>query len=164
MVDECDVEDPETTGSAGGIEVFAPGLNRKNFILAERMQDIIADVLGRMLESDLQFPSAFDMFVELLRKCLTVQIAPDDCLRFVLLRNLNGGNPVLSSGNPAVLTDEIQVVCPVHHQLGQDRIVVFRGGEMAVCAAFCVLFPRTVCGTFVLQAIPASPSADTVCC
>ena len=49
VVDEGDVEHAQPAFAAGGVEIFAAGLQAEDLVLAEGVQDIVADVFARML-------------------------------------------------------------------------------------------------------------------
>ena len=140
----------------------------------------------------LELASALDVLAVIVGKGELVQRAADDGLRLVALGDDHGRQPVVAGRDPAVAADEVDVVRPLHQELGHDRVVVVVLREMAVGAHLGVGVarqigarvgrpavlgipgwlgscttggpPRTVCGTLVLKAMPDIPSPEIVCC
>ena len=49
MIDEGDIEDPQTGLAASGVEIFAARLNRQDFRPADPLADVPPGMLVRML-------------------------------------------------------------------------------------------------------------------
>ncbi len=60
--------------------------------------------------------------------------AADDGLGLVTLGGDHGVEALLAGGDPAITTDMVQIVRPLHHELGHDRVVVVVLRDVAVGA------------------------------
>ena len=74
-------------------------------------------------------PSALDVLAEVVGEGELVQRAADDGLRLVALGHDHGRQAVLAGGDPAVAADEVDVVRPLHQELGHDRRCCRRSRE-----------------------------------
>jgi len=58
VIDKGDIESAKTVGTAGGVEIFAAGLNLQDFRLAHGMAELIGNIAARVLVAELQLTAA----------------------------------------------------------------------------------------------------------
>ena len=92
----------------------------------------------------LSLPPASTCLLEVVGERELVQRAADDGLGLVALGDDDRRQPVIAGGDPAVSADEIDVVGPLHQELGHDRVVVVVLGEMAVGALLGLVAARQI--------------------
>ena len=116
VVDKGDIEHAQAVVAAGGVEIFAAGLYLQNFRLAERVQNLLADVFAGVFFGVFQHAALLDEFSELVGIGKLVQRAADDGLRLVALGDFDSFQAVFALGHPAVAADEIDEVGALHQQ------------------------------------------------
>ena len=90
------------------------------------------------------FPAGLEVLAVIVGISELVQRAADHRLRLVALGDDHGRQAMVSRRDPAVAADEIDVVRPLHQELGHDRIIVVCLGEMAVGARLGVGMTRKI--------------------
>ena len=139
VVNERDVEDAQARLAAGGVEVLAARLDREDLRPADALGDIAAGVLVRVF----QLASSLKVLAEIVGISKLVQRAADDGLRLIALGDNDRSKAMVASGDPAVASDEIDVVRALHQKLGDDRVIVAVLREMTVGARLGVGVART---------------------
>ena len=140
MVNKGDIKNAHSGLTAGGINIFAAQLSIQDFRFFVRTEDLLDDVVSRVLVSVFENSFVLDVFAVIVGVRQFVQETADDGLGFGLLGDNGGMQAVLSTSNPAVFSDKVHVVGAVHEQLGHDGIVVIILREMAIRAHFCFAF------------------------
>ena len=134
VVDEGDVKHAQPSLAAGGIQIFAAGLQAQDLVLAEGVQDVVADVFARMLVGVPEDAAGLDVLAVIVGIGQGVQAAADDGLGLFPLGHLHGIQTAIAGGHPAIAADEVDEVRALHQELGHDGVVVFVLRYMAVAA------------------------------
>src|SRR5207248_4222642 len=109
-------------------------LNHADVGLAQRVQELLANITAGVLLDVGEEPAVFLMGAEVVRESEAVQRAANDGLWFVALGDGHGGQAMLAGRDPAVAADEVDVLCTLHEELSQDGVVVVILGNVAVGA------------------------------
>lgn len=122
--------------TAGGVEVLAASLQALDRVFATRMSDTIGHIAAGMLMRVFQVAAVFDVLGVVIGVHDLVHRTADDGLRLCAFGDDDRFQTVFAGSNPAVLTDEIEIIRAMHQQLSHDGIVVFVLAEVTVVALF----------------------------
>ena len=135
MIDEGDIEDPQSAFATCRIQVFTAMLQREDLWFvetrAEGFEDIFAGMFVSVFELAVMF---FDVFSIIFRVGDLMKAATEDGLWFGLLGDDDTFESMFTGTDPAVFSDEVCRAGTLHEQLRHDGIVIVVERQVAIGA------------------------------